>query len=165
MSGHTQTMRSLVALNHSTPAKWVETEFRFRITKPTDVVSQVHVTAVMKCEYRGATIQLVLCVLILVVKATAKSRDHLIDPSRHDFAVLAKTPRVTPNVKFEVDDVGSRWVNDKKYDFVFCRYMAGNLNPGGWVEFQDYDITPASDDGTLTEKHETRKWGEQLIAA
>ncbi|KAK2023762.1 methyltransferase domain-containing protein, partial [Colletotrichum zoysiae] len=86
---------------------------------------------------------------------------------------------VPPNVKFEVDDVESRWVNDKKYDFIFCRYMAGsvadwpklmkniynNLNPGGWVEFQDYDITPASDDGTLTEKHETRKWGEQLIAA
>ncbi|KAK2046772.1 UMTA methyltransferase [Colletotrichum somersetense] len=86
---------------------------------------------------------------------------------------------VPPNVKFEVYDVESRWVNDKKYDFIFCRYMAGsvadwpklmkniynNLNPGGWVEFQDYDITPAWDDGTLAEKHETRKWGEQLIAA
>ncbi|KAK2010407.1 methyltransferase domain-containing protein [Colletotrichum eremochloae] len=86
---------------------------------------------------------------------------------------------VPPNVKFEIDDVESRWVNEKKYDFIFCRYMAGsvvdwprlmkniynNLNPGGWVEFQDYDITPASDDDTLTEKHETRKWGERLIEA
>ncbi|KZL85556.1 methyltransferase domain-containing protein, partial [Colletotrichum incanum] len=86
---------------------------------------------------------------------------------------------VPPNVEFEVDDVESSWVNEQKYDFIFCRYMAGsvvdwpklisniynNLNPGGWVEFQDYDISSASDDGTLTDNHETSKWGKKLIEA
>lgn len=33
-----------------------------------------------------------------------------------------------------------------------------NLNPGGWVEFQDFDLEFLSDDGTLTEQHDFRKW-------
>ncbi|KAK1494838.1 UMTA methyltransferase [Colletotrichum tamarilloi] len=86
---------------------------------------------------------------------------------------------VPPNVKFEIDDVESPWVNEHKFDFIFCRYMAGsiadwekliknifdNLAPGGWVEFQDYDISIVSDDGTLTEKHHTSKWMSLLIEA
>ncbi|KAI8241684.1 Secondary metabolism regulator LAE1 [Colletotrichum sp. SAR 10_96] len=40
-----------------------------------------------------------------------------------------------------------------------------HLNPGGWAEFQDMDIQYYSDDGTLTEKHETRKWNKQFVAA
>ncbi|TIC96086.1 Secondary metabolism regulator LAE1 [Colletotrichum higginsianum] len=69
---------------------------------------------------------------------------------------------VPPNVKFEIDDVESSWVNDKKYDFIFSRYMCGsiadwptymkrvyaNLNPGGWAEFQDWSFMIHSDDGS-----------------
>ncbi|KAI8199787.1 Secondary metabolism regulator LAE1 [Colletotrichum sp. SAR 10_76] len=40
-----------------------------------------------------------------------------------------------------------------------------HLNPGGWAEFQDMDIQYYSDDGTLTEEHETRKWNKQFVAA
>ncbi|KAK2037322.1 methyltransferase domain-containing protein [Colletotrichum somersetense] len=79
---------------------------------------------------------------------------------------------VPPNVKFMIDDVESPWVNAQKFDFIFCRYMVGaiadwpnlmnsiyeNTNPGGWVEFQDYDLLYTSDDGTLTEEHQTLKW-------
>ncbi|OHW96818.1 methyltransferase domain-containing protein [Colletotrichum incanum] len=86
---------------------------------------------------------------------------------------------VPPNIKFEIDDVESPWVNEGKYDFIFCRYMAAsiadwpkliqniynNLNPGGWVEFQDYDISFHSDDGTLTDKHHTDKWSKLLLQA
>lgn len=36
--------------------------------------------------------------------------------------------RVTPNVKFEIDDVESEWLHDEKFDFIFARYMAGSLS-------------------------------------
>ncbi|TDZ67897.1 putative methyltransferase tdiE [Colletotrichum trifolii] len=77
---------------------------------------------------------------------------------------------VPPNVKFVIDDVESPWV-DEKYDWIFCRSMAGalkdwptlvgnifeNVNPNGWAEFQDWDILYYSEDGTLTEDHHTLK--------
>ncbi|KAI8232604.1 Secondary metabolism regulator LAE1 [Colletotrichum sp. SAR 10_86] len=34
---------------------------------------------------------------------------------------------VPPNVKFEVDDVESDWVANRKYDFIMCRYMAASI--------------------------------------
>ncbi|KAK1464518.1 methyltransferase domain-containing protein [Colletotrichum cuscutae] len=37
---------------------------------------------------------------------------------------------VPSNVKFEIDDVESPWVNSAKYDFIFCRDMAASL--GDW---------------------------------
>jgi hypothetical protein len=30
--------------------------------------------------------------------------------------------------------------------------------PGGWAEFQDWDLTYLSDDGTLTDEHQTKQW-------
>ncbi|KAJ0166200.1 hypothetical protein CTA2_8263 [Colletotrichum tanaceti] len=80
------------------------------------------------------------------------------DPAHTTFPMT----RVPPNVKFEIDDVESAWVHDKKYDFVFSRYMCGsiadwptymkrvyaNLNPGGWAEFQDWSFMIHSDDGS-----------------
>ncbi|KAI8296847.1 methyltransferase domain-containing protein [Colletotrichum sp. SAR 10_98] len=77
---------------------------------------------------------------------------------------------VPPNVKFEVDDVESPWIG-RSYDYIFCRSMAGaiadwpklvnnifaNTNPGGWAEFQDWDLLYRSDDGSYNEKHQTHK--------
>ncbi|GKT42533.1 secondary metabolism regulator LAE1 [Colletotrichum spaethianum] len=79
---------------------------------------------------------------------------------------------VPPNVKFEIDDVESPWVDGRKYDFIMCRYMVAfikdwpglikniydHLNPGGWVEFQDVNTKFYSDDGTFTDEHATAKW-------
>ncbi|KAK6222972.1 methyltransferase [Colletotrichum tabaci] len=77
---------------------------------------------------------------------------------------------VPPNVKFEIDDVESPWLEDRKYDFIFCRYMIGaiadwpnNLNPGGWAEFVDMSAEYYSDDGTLREEHATHKWNKTLL--
>ncbi|KAH0429720.1 hypothetical protein CcaCcLH18_08263 [Colletotrichum camelliae] len=73
-----------------------------------------------------------------------------------------QTTWVPPNVKFEVDDVESPWVGTK-FDFIFCRAMAGaiqdwpKLARRGWVEFQDWDLLYRSDDGTITDKHESLK--------
>ncbi|KAK6206806.1 TAM domain methyltransferase [Colletotrichum tabaci] len=79
---------------------------------------------------------------------------------------------VPPNVKFEIDDAESSWVGDAKYDFIFSRYLAlsiadwpklvrniyTTLNANGWAEFQDYSLLFDSDDGSLTDDHETMKW-------
>ncbi|KAF9871153.1 methyltransferase domain-containing protein [Colletotrichum karsti] len=87
-----------------------------------------------------------------------------------------QTNWVPPNVKFEVDDVESPWVGSK-YDFIFSRSMAGaikdwpklvestfqNTNPGGWVEFQDWDLLYRSDDGSLTDDHQTLKMTKMFI--
>ncbi|KAF6807959.1 methyltransferase [Colletotrichum musicola] len=83
---------------------------------------------------------------------------------------------VPPNVRFEIDDVESPWI-DRKYDYIFCRYMTGavkdwpkliqniydHLNPGGWVEFIDVNGDFYSTDGTYTEKHATHKWITTLL--
>ncbi|KAJ3953073.1 hypothetical protein N0V92_010460 [Colletotrichum tropicale] len=34
---------------------------------------------------------------------------------------------VPPNVKFEIDDVESPWVQDEKFDYIFCRFMAASI--------------------------------------
>ncbi|KAF6811238.1 methyltransferase [Colletotrichum musicola] len=84
-----------------------------------------------------------------------------------------------PNVRFEIDDVESPWVGHQKYDFIFCRYMAGSiqdwprlvetiyehLNPGGWAEFQDMICEYYSDDGSYTPDHATWRWNKTLVRA
>ncbi|KAK5657495.1 hypothetical protein OQA88_3067 [Cercophora sp. LCS_1] len=86
---------------------------------------------------------------------------------------------VPPNVKFEIDDVEDEWVHDAPFDYIFCRYMAGcilnwpklvnsvyaNVKPGGWAEFQDFDLTYYSEDGSLKEDGPTNKWQTLLQSA
>ncbi|KAH7126142.1 S-adenosyl-L-methionine-dependent methyltransferase [Dactylonectria macrodidyma] len=86
---------------------------------------------------------------------------------------------VPPNVKFEVDDIESGWMHQTPFDFIFCRYMAccildwpkltesiyDNLKPGGWAEFQDYDLQYYADDGSLKEEHSTLTWINTLLGA
>jgi hypothetical protein len=40
-----------------------------------------------------------------------------------------------------------------------------NLAPGGWAEFQDFDLQYYSEDGSLTEDHETMKWANTFLKA
>ncbi|TDZ36934.1 Secondary metabolism regulator LAE1 [Colletotrichum spinosum] len=84
-----------------------------------------------------------------------------------------------PNVKFEIDDVESPWVGTEKYDYIFVRCMLvsikdwpalvenifENLNPGGWVEFQDLDGLYYSEDGSYNEEHVTRQWNKDILQA
>ncbi|KXH48255.1 UMTA methyltransferase [Colletotrichum salicis] len=94
------------------------------------------------------------------------------------------TAKAPPNVRFEVDDVESPWV-EQKYDYIMCRYMVGSildrpklvkniydrlrldeishLNPGGWAEFQEMICEYYSDDGTYTAKHATWGWNKTLV--
>ena len=38
------------------------------------------------------------------------------------------------------------------------RQTFSNTEPGGWAEFQDFDITYYSEDGSLKEEHALLKW-------
>lgn len=38
-----------------------------------------------------------------------------------------------------------------------------NTEPGGWVEFSDYASSYYSDDGTLPDDSEMKKWNENLL--
>ncbi|KAL1994552.1 hypothetical protein VTN49DRAFT_2022 [Thermomyces lanuginosus] len=71
---------------------------------------------------------------------------------------------VPPNVKFLVDDIESEWVYERNpFDFIHARFLAVSIRdfgrlikqcyrsvkPGGWVEFQDWDGNPYSEDDSL----------------
>ncbi|KAL2854527.1 S-adenosyl-L-methionine-dependent methyltransferase [Aspergillus pseudodeflectus] len=69
-----------------------------------------------------------------------------------------------PNCTFIIDDAESDWAftKDEAFDFIHSRSMGGgiadwqrllqqaynHLKPGGWIEFQEYEATIHSDDGT-----------------
>lgn len=87
-------------------------------------------------------------------------------------------PRWTPpNVKFEIDDVEADWAFAEAFDYVHSRYMTASIanwpryvnqafkftKPGGWAEFQDFDVLPRSDDGSLKEGNQVLKL--QTLAA
>ncbi|KAL0933876.1 methyltransferase domain-containing protein [Colletotrichum truncatum] len=68
-----------------------------------------------------------------------------------------------PNVKFEIDDLEEPWTYSRPFDYIHSRMMNGsvgdwelyaqrcfdNLNPGGYVEFNEANIAPMCDDDTL----------------
>ncbi|KAL1971009.1 hypothetical protein VTN77DRAFT_2843 [Rasamsonia byssochlamydoides] len=69
---------------------------------------------------------------------------------------------VPPNVRFLIDDIEAEWVYNKPFDFIHARYLMmsikdykklvqqayNNTAPGGWVEFQDWDVRLRSEDGS-----------------
>ena len=70
---------------------------------------------------------------------------------------------VPPNLRFEVDDAESDWTYTSKFDFIHLRTLGGSigdvpkllrqafdhLNPGGWIEWQEVDMTAKCDDNTI----------------
>ncbi|KAK7438280.1 hypothetical protein Landi51_11738 [Colletotrichum acutatum] len=70
---------------------------------------------------------------------------------------------VPPNVRFEIDDVEEPWIFSDRFDYIHSRMMTwsisnwkklfkqcfDNLNPGGYLEANEGNIVPLSDDGTL----------------
>ncbi|KAI4227821.1 MAG: hypothetical protein L6R36_002115 [Xanthoria steineri] len=86
---------------------------------------------------------------------------------------------VPPNVKFEVDDSEEPWTFREKFDVIHARYLATAIadwpklvsqafqftKPGGYSEFQDYDLVYYSEDGTLTDDLAIQKWITILLQA
>jgi SAM-dependent methyltransferase len=83
---------------------------------------------------------------------------------------------VPPNVRFEVDDIEQPWAFSRKFDYIHCRYLAGALSdwprlmkqaykcakPGGWVEFQDFDMKFYSTDGTFLPGSSPDVWTQEI---
>ncbi|OCL06992.1 S-adenosyl-L-methionine-dependent methyltransferase [Glonium stellatum] len=86
---------------------------------------------------------------------------------------------VPPNVKFEIDNVENDWPNRRNYSFIHCRCMPCTISnwprlveqcyehteTNGWAEFQDYDLVPYSEDGTLKPDNYITKMYDLLIQA
>ncbi|KAK1973061.1 S-adenosyl-L-methionine-dependent methyltransferase [Colletotrichum sublineola] len=103
-------------------------------------------------------------------------------PESHVLAMdLSPTfPDATPpNVVFEVDDLEEEWTYSRPFDYIHSRFMTSsvsdwkvylqkcydNLVPGGWIELQEIDLFPRSDDGTLKSEHPLMKWAQLLLEA
>ncbi|KAJ4387584.1 hypothetical protein N0V93_008179 [Gnomoniopsis smithogilvyi] len=85
---------------------------------------------------------------------------------------------VPPNCRFEVDDAEDEWVYSEKFDFIHSRHMTGsisdfpamfakcyeNLNPGGWIEFQDYYVKLQCVDDSLAGTA-LERWNDLMIDA
>ncbi|KAL0941220.1 uncharacterized protein CTRU02_203983 [Colletotrichum truncatum] len=83
-----------------------------------------------------------------------------------------------PNVRFEIDDIEESWTYSRGFDYIHSRMMTSsisswkdyikkcydNLNPGGYLEINEVDLMPRSDDDTLKEDCAllkfSRLWGE-----
>ncbi|KAI9759715.1 MAG: hypothetical protein M1840_003100 [Geoglossum simile] len=86
---------------------------------------------------------------------------------------------VPQNVEFIVDDAEADWAFKPDFDFIHVRTLGTgirdmerlleqcykHLKPGGWVELQDGEARPSTDDGSLTSDHALWKWVDHLEKA
>ncbi|KKA24792.1 hypothetical protein T310_1151 [Rasamsonia emersonii CBS 393.64] len=74
---------------------------------------------------------------------------------------LSPQPSEVPsNVKFCVHDIEDEWVYETPFDFIHVPIT----KPGGWVEFQDWDNSITSEDGT-TKGTEIERHSMEVIDA
>lgn len=89
-------------------------------------------------------------------------------------------PSVVPsNVEFLVGDFTAPWKFDHKFDYIHSRAITigvrdweqlidevwRNLEPGGWVEFQEYHLPWASDDGSIAKCPKFELWNQEMFRA
>ncbi|TDZ17037.1 Secondary metabolism regulator LAE1 [Colletotrichum orbiculare MAFF 240422] len=88
-------------------------------------------------------------------------------------------PDAPPNVRFEVDDIEEEWTYSRPFEYIHSRLMTSsindwsvylrrcfeNLQPGGYLELQEMDLFPRSDDGTLREDSAFLRWANFLYDA
>ncbi|KAF1993125.1 S-adenosyl-L-methionine-dependent methyltransferase [Amniculicola lignicola CBS 123094] len=84
---------------------------------------------------------------------------------------------VPPNLHFEVDDIEARWVFPAPFDFIYSRALPcavsdwprlirqawHNLKPGGWIEFQDFNMEFYAEDGSYSQNSHTAQYIGMLI--
>lgn len=91
-----------------------------------------------------------------------------------------KLRRTPPNCAFEVDDIESEWPHNDKYhrfDYIHGRDIAGciadydklfaqaykNLNPGGYLELQNFELDFFSVDDGMRERAVTAVQWQKLL--
>lgn len=87
---------------------------------------------------------------------------------------------VPPNAKFLVDDFEADWGYEKDpFDFIHACLLVGAVKdwprlfqqaynctkPGGYVEFQDWDVDLYSQDGSLTADSALKRWNMAVMGA
>ncbi|KAH7309666.1 S-adenosyl-L-methionine-dependent methyltransferase [Stachybotrys elegans] len=88
---------------------------------------------------------------------------------------------VPSNCRFHVDDYEDEWTyrDEEKFDYIHGRALSGtssnwpqfyqralqNLQPGGWMEMQEYDAWIFSDDDSFERAPWTKEWVEKLDLA
>jgi SAM-dependent methyltransferase len=87
---------------------------------------------------------------------------------------------IPPNLKFLVDDIEEDWgYEEQPFDFVHACFLTGAIRdwprlirqaftctkPGGWAEFQDWDINLYSQDGTLSKTSPLRRFQDIVISS
>lgn len=86
---------------------------------------------------------------------------------------------VPPNVDFLVDDITSPWVYMQRFEYIHSRAITvgikdwislvdqcwQNLEPGGWLEFQEYHMPFQSVDNTVKNGPAFQLWNDSLKAA
>ncbi|KAF4782103.1 TAM domain methyltransferase [Colletotrichum scovillei] len=94
-----------------------------------------------------------------------------LSPVRADF--------VPPNVRFEIDDVEDVWTYSQPFEYIHSRFMTAaiddwdvfikrcydNLTPGGYLELQEADVMPKSDDDLLPKDSSIVKYVNMLHEA
>lgn len=87
--------------------------------------------------------------------------------------------RCAANTEFLVGDFTAPWVFDRKFNYIHSRAITigvqdweklvdevwQNLEPGGWVEFQEYHLPWASDDGTIERCPKFEQWNQEIFRA
>ncbi|KAK1460635.1 hypothetical protein CCUS01_08740 [Colletotrichum cuscutae] len=100
-------------------------------------------------------------------------------PSHPRKQKLTRSFSVPPNVRFEVDDAEDPWLYSRPFQYIHSRVITSgisswakylkkcydNLEPGGWVELQEIDLAPTSDDGTLKPDSALLRWADLLQEA
>jgi SAM-dependent methyltransferase len=85
------------------------------------------------------------------------------------------------NCEFHIDDIENTWAYgpEEAFDYIHGRSMAGSirdwenllkqiqahLNPGGWVELQEFEIRVRCDDGTLEQAKIIKDWLQKVHEA
>ncbi|KAI9855978.1 MAG: hypothetical protein M1813_009303 [Trichoglossum hirsutum] len=86
---------------------------------------------------------------------------------------------VPPNLTFIIDDCESPWSFSSKFNFIHARTLGGsikdlpallkqaydNLEPGGWLELQEYETTSKTDDDSFPEDSALLRWIDNLNKA
>lgn len=83
---------------------------------------------------------------------------------------------VPPNLEFQIMDADEPWTGfEQRFDFIHTRLMNGfslkswpffyeqafaSLQPGGWVENQEFSVAFGCDDNSIPENSACRRWAE-----
>ncbi|KAL0256394.1 hypothetical protein SLS55_008789 [Diplodia seriata] len=86
---------------------------------------------------------------------------------------------VPPNCEFLVDDANADWTYGQRFDYIHTRAVLlgikdwdklihqsfESLNPGGWVEFQEFHIPIGCDDGSAGPDSAITRWSHSVHEA